>query len=105
MNKDLLVSEIHYAIDGETSEDDISAAIDSMSEVDRALLFDRYNEAAAVLDGRVDTLIERRDNIWRLSITEEERDRGLDNNNLALSRVDLRFETELKALWQMIVAL
>ena len=98
MNKDLLVSEIHYAIDGETSEDDISAAIDSMSEVDRALLFDRYNEAAAVLDGRVDTLIERRDNIWRLSITEEERDRGLDNNNLALSRVDLRFETESLSL-------
>ena len=104
MNKQL-VSEIHFAIEGETSEDDISAAIDSMSEADRALLFDRYNEAAAVLDRQVDTLIEQRDNIWRLSITEEERNRRLDNNALALARVDLKFETELKALWQMIAAL
>ena len=102
MNKDLLASEIQYAIDGEASEDDISAAIDSMSEVDRALLFDRYNEAAAVLDGRVDTLVEARTNIWQLNITAAERARRLDSNALALARVDLRFETELKALWQTI---
>ena len=103
MNKDL-VSKIYYATECETSKDDISAAIDSMSEVARALLFDGYNEAVTMLEERTNTLIEKSDNIWRLNITAIERDMGLEDYDLALSRVGERFDTELKVLWQKVAA-